>query len=161
MPVGRVLAVLGFALLVAGCGTTSAPVAQGSPAPSATGAAKGAMSFQVSTDSGQVSLSLDGQLPPNWPSDFPVPSGATPAGSGSLTGSSSGVMVGVYQTTATPADTFAFYQSPSSGLTTSGAKSVGVGSSYVGRLKMSAPHNGSVTVVSHNSTTFIVIVITS
>ena len=40
--------------------------------------------FEVSTPEGQVSISLSGSLPPNWPDGFPVPSGAEPAGSGSL-----------------------------------------------------------------------------
>ena len=51
--------------------------------------------FNVETPNGQVSLSLDGQLPPNWPSSFPVPSGATPAGSGSLVKAGSGALIGV------------------------------------------------------------------
>src|SRR4051794_32702828 len=48
------------------------------------------------TPDGQVSVSLDGKLPPNWPTAFPVAPGATPAGSGSLGNSDKTVMVGVY-----------------------------------------------------------------
>ena len=47
----------------------------------------------VETPDGQVSLSLNGQLPPNWPSSFPVPNGAKAAGSGSLVNGSSGTMI--------------------------------------------------------------------
>ena len=57
--------------------------------------------FQVSTPDGQVSLSLDGQLPPGWPTDFPVPDGAEPAGSGSIGDAESTVRVGVFTTTET------------------------------------------------------------
>ena len=151
-------------VFIAGC-STSTTALQASPRP--TGGAQGASAsrqnanFHVTTPNGQVSLSLNGQLPPNWPASFPVPQGATPAGSGSLAGSSSGVKVAVYTTSATAEETFAFYKATSSGLTTSNATTVGIGTSYVGRLKMSAPYIGSVTVVDHNGTTYIVIVITS
>jgi hypothetical protein len=117
--------------------------------------------FQVNTPDGQVSLSLDGKLPPNWPSDFPTPSGAKPAGSGSLGGSSSTVMVGVYTTSKSAPDTFSYYTSNPNGLTTSGGKSVGGGSNYVGSAQITAPHTGSVTVVDHDNTTYIVAVLKS
>ena len=151
-------------VLVAGC---SASTATSKASPSATGGAQAASAsrqnsnFSVSTPNGQVSISLTGALPPNWPSGFPVPRGATPVGSGSLGGSSSGVKVAVYTASGSPEETFAFYQSPSSGLTTNSARSLGAGTSYVGRLKMSAPYTGSVTVVAHSGTTYIVVVITS
>ena len=35
-------------------------------------------SFQVNTPDGQVSISLDGKLPPNWPSGFPSRRGPRP-----------------------------------------------------------------------------------
>jgi hypothetical protein len=118
-------------------------------------------SFQVTTPDGQVSLSLDGKLPPNWPSNFPVPSGAEAAGSGSLGGSSSTVIVGVYTTSKSAPDTFSYYTSNPKGWTTSGAKSVGSGSNYVGSAEITAPQTGSVTVVQHDSTTYIVAVLKS
>ena len=117
------------------------------------------MNFQVSTPNGEVSLSLDGKLPPNWPGEFPVPSGAKVAGSGSVAGSSSGTSVAAYTTSQSPADAFAFYKDNSK-LTTSGEKSVGAGSRYVGSAKITAPYTGSVTVVSHSGATYIVIVLT-
>jgi hypothetical protein len=116
-------------------------------------------SFHVTTDAGQVSLSLNGQLPPSWPSGFPVPSGATVAGSGSLVGGSQGVMVGAYTTTGPPADAFNFYKSSSS-LTIDSSKSVGAGSAYVGNLKMSGTYPGDVAIVSLSGTTYIVVVLT-
>ncbi len=151
---------LGCLVAAAGCSSSSSSTA--SPAttkasPTATSTAK---NFQVSTPSGQVSLSLDGQLPPNWPSQFPVPSGAKVAGSGSLGGSSSATLVAEYTTLESASDAFAFYTGNSK-LTTSDQKTVGVGASYVGRAKITAPYTGSVAVVSHSGTTYIVIVLTS
>ena len=118
-------------------------------------------SFQVNTPDGQVSVSLGGKLPPNWPSGFPVPPGAKAAGSGSLGGSTSTVMVGVYTTSKSASDTFSYYTSNPKGLTTSGQKSVGTGSNYVGTVNITAPYTGSVTVVQHDSTTYIVAVLKS
>ena len=151
---------LGCLVAAAGCSSSSSPTA--SPAttkasPTATSTAK---NFQVSTPNGQVSLSLDGQLPPNWPSQFPVPSGAKAAGSGSLGGSSSATLVAAYTTEEPAPDAFAFY-TDNPKLTTSGQKTAGAGAGYVGRAKITAPYTGSVTVVSHSGTTYIVIVLTS
>lgn len=151
---------LGCLLAAAGCSSSSSSTAspattKASPTPTST-----AKNFQVSTPNGQVSLSLDGQLPPNWPSQFPVPAGAKAAGSGSLGGSSSATLVAAYTTSESASDAFAFYKDNSK-LTTSGQKSAGAGSRYVGSAKITAPYTGSVTVVSHSGTTYIVIVLTS
>lgn len=158
---------LGCLVAAAGCSSSSSSTAspattaaspattEASPTPRIT-----AKNFQVSTPSGQVSLSLDGKLPPNWPSEFPVPSGAKVAGSGSLGGSSPATLVAAYTTSESASDAFAFYKDNSK-LTTSGEKSVGVGARYVGRAKITAPYTGSVTVVSHSGTTYIVIVLTN
>ena len=165
---------LGCLVAAAGCSSSSSSTASlaTTPASAATTPASPATTkasptpritaknFQVSTPNGQVSLSLDGQLPPNWPSQFPVPSGAEVAGSGSLGGSSSPVLVAVYTTSGSPSDAFAFYRDNSK-LTTSGERSVGAGANYAGRAKITAPYTGSVTVVSHSGTTYIVIVLTS
>lgn len=120
--------------------------------------AKTAKTFSVSTPSGQVSVSLDGTLPPSWPTSFPVPSDATVAGSGSLGGSSSTTMVGVYSTGAAPQAAFSHYTS-SAGLTTSDARTLGAGSAYVGTANITAPYTGSITVISWSSRTYIVVVI--
>jgi len=167
---------LGCVVAVAGCSSSSSSSPTASPATSAASPAtpaanpatsaaspapaRTAQNFKVSTPNGQVSLSLDGQLPPNWPSQFPVPSGAEVAGSGSLGGSSSPVLVAVYTTSGSPSDAFAFYRDNSK-LTTSGERSVGAGANYAGRAKITAPYTGSVTVVSHSGTTYIVIVLTN
>ena len=160
---------LGCVVAVAGCSSSSSSSPTASPAtttassatttasPTATSTAK---NFQVSTPNGQVSLSLDGQLPPNWPTQFPVPPESKVAGSGSLGGSSSATLVAAYTTSETPQDAFAFYKDNSK-LTTSGEKSVGIGEHYIGRAKITAPYTGSVTVVSHSGTTYIVIVLTN
>ena len=158
---------LGCLVAAAGCSSSSSSTA--SPATTAASPATTTVSptpkitarnFQVSTPNGQVSLSLDGQLPPNWPSQFPVPPGAKVAGSGSLGGSSSATLVAAYTTSGSPPDAFAFY-TDNPKLTTSGQRSAGAGARYVGRAKITAPYTGSVTVVSHSGTTYIVIVLTS
>lgn len=147
-------------LLVAGCGPSTS-----SSQPSPTGTAAGSTSqpspsrgFQVATPDGQVSVSLDGKLPPNWPGAFPVPSGATPAGSGSLGGAATTGLVGVYSTSMPAADAFSYYTSSSS-LKTTDAKSIGGGAAFIGSLKVTAPYDGSVTVVGRSDTTYIVVVL--
>ena len=65
--------------------------------------------LSVSTPEGDVSLSLDGKLPSDWPKDFPTPDRTEVAGSGSLAGNDSGVMVGVYTTKESGQDAFDFY----------------------------------------------------
>jgi hypothetical protein len=160
----RSVLLIGLAVLVVTACGSSTSTSQASPTggvqgSSAQASPSSATGFHVSTPNGQVSVSLNGQLPPNWPGNFPIPNGATPAGSGSLVGATSGVMVGVYSTSAQAPDTFDFYKS-SAQLTTSGAKSAGGGSSFLGSLKVSAPYTGSVTVVKWKGSTYVVIVLT-
>ena len=114
----------------------------------------------VETPDGQVSLSLDGHLPPNWPAGFPVPTGAAPAGSGSLVNGGSGLLIGVYSTTQPPADAFNFYKTNAS-LTVSNASSVGSGDKFVGMLELSGSYSGNVTVVAAGGQTYIVVTLTS
>jgi hypothetical protein len=117
--------------------------------------------FNVETPDGQVSLSLDGQLPPNWPSSFPVPSGATAAGSGSLVKAGSGALIGVYSSTQAPADAYGFYKNNSS-LTITKSGSLGSGDKYVGTIELGGSYAGSnVTVVSSGGTTYIVVTLKS
>ena len=113
-------------------------------------------SFTVETPNGGVSVSLDGRLPSAWPSSFPIPSGATPAGSGSVAGSTKSNMIAVFETTGSGPDTFNFYKT-SSALSVSEANSVGAGNSFVGHLTVSGSYSGSVTVTEHSSQTVIVI----
>lgn len=147
---------LGCLGAAAGCSSTSSSTA--TPATSATrpAPASTAKNFQVTTPSGQVSLSLDGQLPPNWPSAFPVPPQATIAGSGSLGGSGSAALAAVYTTSEAPPDALAYYTGNSM-LTTSGGSSVGAGEQYLGSVKVTAPYTGLVTVASRSGITYIVI----
>ena len=150
-------------LLVAGCGsatTSSQPsptgTAEGSSQPSAQPSSS--RNFHVATPDGQVSVSLDGRLPPNWPSAFPIPPSATAAGSGSLGGSTSTGQVAVYSTPTPAPDVFSYYTS-NPRLTTTGARSVGAGASYVGSMKVTAPYTGSVTVAGQSEESYIVIVL--
>jgi hypothetical protein len=113
-------------------------------------------SFEVSTADGQISLSLDGNLPSGWPESFPVPDGATPSGSGSFVNGNSGKLVGVFTTSESPQDTFDFYKS-STAFTVDDQKSAGVGSAYVGSVELSGTYEGRVTVLSRGGSTTIVI----
>ncbi|MGZ4682587.1 MAG: hypothetical protein ACXWCM_03145 [Acidimicrobiales bacterium] len=115
-------------------------------------------SFEVTTADGQISLSLDGNLPPGWPTTFPVPDGASPAGSGSLAKGGSGKLVGVFTGSMTPQDAYDFYKS-STAYTVDDSQSLGAGSAYVGTVSFSGTYTGRVTVLSKGGSTTIVIVI--
>lgn len=113
-------------------------------------------SFEITTPNGQISVSLDGKLPPNWPSSFPTPSGTKPAGSGSLGGGSTTHLVAIYSSTSTPADVIAFYTSDTK-LTTSGETSIGSGSSAVVSVEITAPYTGQLTALSKGNATYLVV----
>jgi hypothetical protein len=116
-------------------------------------------SLQVETPDGQVSLSLTGDLPPNWPTSFPTPEGATPAGSGSLVNSTAGTLIGVYTTDQSASDAFDYYKTNTS-LDVTSSSSAGVGTAYVGTVKLGGTYDGSsVVVAGANDTTYIVITI--
>jgi len=116
-------------------------------------------SFSVSLPEGEASLSLDGELPPSWPSSFPVPRGAEPAGAGSLTNSESGVQIGVYSTSQAAKDAFSFYSSDAE-LSPSNVKSTGIGNAFVGTLALGGTYEGTVWVGGYEGTTYIVVVLT-
>jgi hypothetical protein len=107
----------------------------------------------VQTDDGQASLSLDGRLPPGWPSAFPTPSHSDPAGSGSLTNGGGGGLVGAYATSKLPAEVHDFYKTKAP-LTVTSSSSIGAGSAFVGSLKFGGSYSGSsVTIVSAKNDT--------
>ncbi len=114
-------------------------------------------SFEVTTADGQISLSLDGDLPPGWPDTFPVPDGASPAGSGSLAKGGTGKLVGVFTGSMAPKDAYDFYAS-STAFTVDDASAIGAGPAYVGSVKFSGSYTGRVTVLSKGGSTTIVIV---
>lgn len=118
----------------------------------------GSKSFSVETPEGQASLSLDGELPPNWPKDFPAPKQSEVAGSGSLAGESSGAMVGVYTTRQSAADVFDSYKSNAE-LEPSDVKSLSPGGAFVGRMEIGGAYDGSITVTSVDGTTYVVVVL--
>jgi hypothetical protein len=68
-------------------------------------------------------------------------------------------MVGVYRTSETPEKVYGFYTSDPS-ITTSTKAAVGSGSSFVGRVTMTAPVSAAVTIVPYQNETLIVMVIT-
>ncbi len=113
-------------------------------------------SLTVQTPQGAVSLSLDGKLPPSWPAGFPLPPGTTPAGSGSVANTQKAHMIAVFRTSGTGEDAFAFYRD-STTLSVSQARSVGSGSTFVGRLQLSGPYEGSVTVTQTGGQTYLVV----
>ena len=115
--------------------------------------------FEVSTPDGQASLSLDGALPPGWPSDFPLPDEAEPAGSGSLAGSTSGQLVAVYTTTQSGEDAFDFCTAQTS-LQPSDQKSID-STNFLGTMKITGPDPGSIAVTEVSGTTYIVVVLTT
>ena len=114
--------------------------------------------FSISTPAGEVSVSLSGDLPPGWPSDFPLPKKTDPAGSGSLGGSSSGTMVGVFSTKESGSDALDFYAGDSS-LDPSSKKSAGGSSNFLGSVDLGGSYPGSVTVGEISGTTYIVAIL--
>ena len=113
-------------------------------------------SFQVTTPDGQASLSLDGQLPPGWPSGFPVAPNTKKAGSGSLSNANKTVLIGVFSATSKPDEVFNFYKS-STAYTVDSSNSVGAGSAFVGNVQFSGNYTGNTTVVSNSGTTYVIV----
>jgi ABC-type Fe3+-hydroxamate transport system substrate-binding protein len=149
----RALAIAAL-LLLAGCSSSSKSSSSSSSSSSST--TSPGRSLTVNTPEGSVSLSLDGKLPPGWPSGFPVPSGATPAGSGSIGGSKESHMIAVFDYSGTGQDAFDFYKNNST-LTVNNATSVGTGKAFVGRMELTGSYSGSVTVTGYNGQTYIVV----
>ena len=116
--------------------------------------------YSISTPAGEVSVSLSGDLPPGWPSDFPLPKKTDPAGSGSQGGSSSGTMVGVFSTKESGSDALDFYAGDSS-LDPSSKKSAGGSSNFLGSVDLGGSYPGSVTVGEISGTTYIVAILNS
>lgn len=123
-----------------------------------TGTGNGNSNFEVTTQEGQVSLSLNGKLPPNWPSNTPVPPGAHPAGSASLVGDAHGIKAGVYRSGQSPQQVYDYYTSQSS-ITTTSKSAVGSGSNFVGRVSITAPITANISIVPYEHGSLIVIVI--
>jgi hypothetical protein len=140
-------------LLVVGCSSSHS-------ASSTTTSKSSGGSFSVDTPGGSVSISLDGQLPAGWPAGFPLPPGATPAGSGSVSNGNGSHQVAVFQVPGTGLQAFDFYKQ-SDTLTVSGPKSGGSGSQFVGSLTFSGPYTGNVTVIDVGSRTLVVVNLTS
>lgn len=161
-----IAAICGLSLAVVACSsddsstttTSKATTTSSRDSSSKSSDESGSKNFSVETPEGQASISLDGQLPPNWPTDFPAPKGSEVAGSGSLAGSSSGVMVGVYTTKQSPSDVYDAYKS-NSALKASGAKSATIGGVFLGRMSIGGTYDGSITVTAIDGTTYAVVVL--
>jgi hypothetical protein len=146
-------AAIAVAAIATGCSSSA-----GKSTPTTTTIAVETKGFQIETPDGQASLSLDGVLPPNWPADFPVAPDAQPAGSGSLGGTASTSLVGVYSSTATPEDTYRFYKSTDA-YDIDRSSSLGAGSVFVGTVSFTGANTGSATVVSRDGKTYVVVVL--
>ena len=155
--VATVLVSAALLVPVAACSSKSKTSTAASTTTTA-GSSDSSKSFEITTSDGQVSLSLDGNLPPGWPSGFPLQGGAIPAGSGSLANSSQGKLVAVFNTSDSPQDTFNFYKG-SSDLTVESSSSFGVGPAYVGTVAFSGTYPGRVTILARSGTTTIVVVL--
>jgi hypothetical protein len=150
----RVVLIAGLvAAIGAGCSSSAK-----SSSPTTTTLPVETKGFQVETPGGQVSLSLDGLLPPNWPANFPVAPNASPAGSGSRGDTAQTSLVGVYSSTDAPDETYRFYASTSAYHVDS-KSSIGAGSVFVGKVSFSGAFTGNATVVSRNGTTYVVVML--
>jgi hypothetical protein len=139
---------MGLVAVGAGCGSSS-------KSGSGTTTTASRNNFTVTLPQGQASLSLTGQLPPGWPSGFPLPDGAKAAGSGSLGNSSSTKSVAVYTTTQSPQDVYNFYLNNAQ-LHVTDHSSAGIGSTYLGRITFTGSYSGSLVVLGRG-TTYLVI----
>lgn len=113
---------------------------------------------EVQTANGQLSLSLNGELPPHWPHDAPVPPGSHTAGSASLVGESHGLMAGVFRNRQSPEEVYSYYTTANS-ITVQSQSAVGSGNRFAGRVVVTRPVDANVTVVPYQHETLIVIVI--
>ena len=114
--------------------------------------------FQIATPDGTASMSLNGQLPPGWPSAFPIPSDAKVAGSGSLGNTKDTGMVAVYTISGSASDTFAFYKT-NTAYTVTSSSSAGIGNAFVGTVQFDGAYTGSATLAGRNAKTYLAIVL--
>jgi len=148
----RMIAIAGLvATIGVGCSSSAK-----SSTPTTTTLAVETKGFQVETPGGQVSLSLDGLLPPNWPANFPVAPNAAPAGSGSRGDTAQTALVGVYSTTDPPDVTYRYYASTPAYHVDS-SSSIGAGSVFVGNVSFSGGFTCNATVVSRSGKTYVVV----
>src|SRR5258705_4569508 len=125
----RVVVIAGLvAAIGAGCSSSAK-----SSSPTTTTLPVETKGFQVETPGGQVSLSLDGLLPPNWPANFPVAPNAAPAGSASRCDTAQTSLVGAYSSTHAPDETYRFYASTPAYHVDS-KSSISPGSVFVGKV---------------------------
>jgi hypothetical protein len=152
--IGIVTVAVSAAALVAGCSSSS----KSSTSPTTTTLAVDTKGFQVQAPEGQVSLSLDGVLPPNWPAGFPVAPNTEAAGSGSLGGTAQTNLVGVYSSTDAPEDVYRFYASTDAYKIDS-SSSIGAGSVFIGTVRFSGAYEGSASIVSRSGKVYVVVVL--
>lgn len=117
-----------------------------------------APTIDVMTPAGVVTVSLDAQLPSDWPAGFPVPAAATPAGTGVLAGAAPTTQIGAFSSSATPDEVFAFY-AEQAGLPVASATSAGTGDTFDGTVRIEGDPAGLVTVVGREGGAMVVAVL--
>jgi hypothetical protein len=112
--------------------------------------------FTVSTPGGTATLSLNGKLPRGWTRRFPVPPGASPAGSGSLENASHSYVVAVFHVPSSGEEALNYYkrQAP---IEMQGVTSTGSGTSFIGSGRFSGQWNGALTIIGGPHNTLLVI----
>jgi hypothetical protein len=114
--------------------------------------------FDIATPDGTASVSLNGKLPPGWPSGFPIPTDAVVAGSGMIGLPSSTTLVAAYTVSGDASATYDFYKTNTAFHITS-SSSAGIGSAFVGSIEFDGAFTGSVTLAGRNSKTYLAIVL--
>lgn len=150
--------IVGVALLAALLVAVVAGACSSDDGGSGTTTTTGSQAFSIETQDGQVSLSLDGALPPGWPSNFPTPSGVTPAGSGSVGDQSSSTLVGVYRSTGSAQDAYDAYRNDPA-LTITSSSQLGSGGNFIGSLELGGAYDGRITVGGVAGQTLIVVLL--
>ncbi len=153
-----VAAVVAVAVVITGCSKSDSSTTTTEKTKGSDSVSSGDKSFAVDTPDGQVSLSLNGKLPPNWPSSFPAPKDSKVAGSGSVAGSESGYKVAVYSTRQSGQDVFDSYKSQTS-LYPTDVKSVQPGGLFLGSMKISGSQDGTITVTERDGNTYVIVVL--
>lgn len=115
-----------------------------------------AQSLTFPTGEGTVRVTLDGELPANWPADFPLPDGATPLGSGEMVAEDATRMIGVFSAAGTAQETYEFYRD-NPDLSVTGSSVFGsAGPDDASTLTLNGQFTGRVSVIPRAGTTYII-----
>lgn len=140
-------------LAVAGCSDSDDETTTTTAEAPATTEAPG---FSAVTGEGMVRVTLDGQLPANWPEDFPLPDGATPVGSGRMAGEETTTMIGVFSATGTARETYEFYRDNPDLTVTDSSIFGSAGPDDPATVMLNGQFPGRVSVIVQSGTTYII-----